>query len=149
MAAVPVVLQVMVYPKDKSVKPYPATLAGFATIAGLEVGGGPVVPPGSELPPEVPPEVWPPIDLHPDHTLPGDLPHPEHPIAPGGPPPRPTHPIVLPPIPPEIPPDPPVSTQPIKPNAWNWNDGTNPAYPNTGWFYVHVPGAGQPGPKKK
>jgi hypothetical protein len=35
MAQVPVSMQVVVYPRDKSVKPYPATICGFAWITGL------------------------------------------------------------------------------------------------------------------
>jgi hypothetical protein len=128
MAEVPVVIQAIIYPKDKSGDPYPATIAGFARIAGLEVGGGPIIPPDGIKPPQPPLEIWPP---------PGPLPHPEHPI-------------VLPDPPPVDPPNPPTSTQPVKPNAWNWNDGSNPANPNTGWYYVYVPdpAQGQPGPKR-
>lgn len=126
MAAVPIAMQVMVYPRDKSHDPFPATIAGFVARSDVGVGGGPIIPPGEELPPIKPPEeVWPPTDAHPEH------------------------PIVLPPDPPTQPPDPPTSTQPIKPNAWNWNDGTNPQYPTAGWFYVHVPAPGQPGPKRR
>lgn len=56
MAQVPVSMQVVVYPRNKTVKPYPATIVGYAWITGLEVGGGPVMPP--ELPPiEQPPPV--------------------------------------------------------------------------------------------
>lgn len=129
MAAVPIVLQCIIYPKDKSVAPYPATIAGFASIAGLEVGGGPVLPPEDKPP------------IPPDH---GIWPNPPEGIAP-----HPEHPIVIPPVPPDVPPDPPVSTQPVKPNAWNWNDGSSPANPNTGWYYVYVPGPSAPSPKKK
>jgi len=53
MAQVPVSMQVMIYPRNKTVKPYPATVVGYAWITGLEVGGGPVVPP--DLPPETEP----------------------------------------------------------------------------------------------
>jgi len=55
MAQVPVSMQVMIYPRNKTVKPYPATVVGYAWITGLEVGGGPVEPP--ELPPTEPPPV--------------------------------------------------------------------------------------------
>ena len=45
MAEVPVTIQCMIYPRDKSGKPYPATVVGFASITGLQVGGGPILPP--------------------------------------------------------------------------------------------------------
>jgi len=53
MAQVPVSMQVVIYPRDKSVKPYPATLVGYAWLTGL----------------------------HPDVSPPGAQPHPEHPIV--------------------------------------------------------------------
>ena len=92
MAAVPVTIQCMVYPRDKSGPPYPATLVGFASITGLQVGGGPILPP-SEVPPVDPPLIiWGgPIDPYPDHGLP------------------------IPPMPPEQPP--PVATPPKE--GWN------------------------------
>ena len=46
MSSVPVTIHCQIYPKDKSVKPYPATIIGFASITGLQVGGGPILPPG-------------------------------------------------------------------------------------------------------
>ena len=58
MASVPVTIHAQIYPKDKSVKPYPATIVGFASITGLEVGGGPILPP-DEVPPVDPPlTIW-------------------------------------------------------------------------------------------
>ena len=94
MAAVPVTIQCQIYPKDKSVKPYPATILGFASITGLEIGGGPIVPP-DEVPPVEPPLViWGgPIDPYPDHGLPE------------------------PPTPPETPPSGPQPPHP----GWNWS----------------------------
>lgn len=82
MATVPVIFHCFVYPKNKTVSPYPATIAGFAEIAGLEVGGGPILPP-DEVPPVDPPLViWGgPIDPYPDHGLP------EPPVPPDTPPP--------------------------------------------------------------
>jgi hypothetical protein len=62
MAQVPVSMQVVVYPRDKSVKPYPATLVGYAWITGLAPGGGPM--PGGEPHPEHP-IVLPPVDQPP------------------------------------------------------------------------------------
>lgn len=97
------------------------TLVGMASITGLGVGGGPIVPPDK-----------PPIDpgLRPEHPIywpPGTLPHPEHPI-------------VLPPDPPTEPPvDPPTS-----PPSANWVWGYSRPY---GWHPVYVPGPGEAGPK--
>jgi hypothetical protein len=53
MAAVPVVINGVFMPKSKTAdsKPVPAVFIGYATIAGLEVGGGPVIP---DTPPEIP-----------------------------------------------------------------------------------------------
>lgn len=93
MAAVPVTIQAMVYPRDKSGDPYPATLVGFASITGLGVGGGPIEPP-PDIIPEPPLVIW------------G-----------GGNEPFPTPPIVIPPLPPDPPP-----TQVEKPHeGWNWS----------------------------
>jgi hypothetical protein len=62
MSAVPVVINGVLMPKEKGGgrKPEPAVFIGYATIAGLEVGGGPVIP---DTPPEVP--VDPPPDQPP------------------------------------------------------------------------------------
>jgi hypothetical protein len=61
MAQVPVSLQVVIYPRDKSVKPYPATIVGYAWITGLAPGGGPM--PGGGGPIELPPiDVPPPVE---------------------------------------------------------------------------------------
>ena len=56
MAEIPVIIVGTVFPRDKSVDPYPATITGWAHIAGLEVGGGPILPP-DEVPPVEPPLV--------------------------------------------------------------------------------------------
>lgn len=92
-------------------------IVGMASLTGLGVGGGPVIPP---------PGIWP---------GPGPLPHPEHPIVlppvdPGGPPveiwPRPghpAHPIVLPP--------PPGGTTPSPPGV-----SVKPPPADGGWAYV-------------
>ena len=123
MAAVPITLNGVMYPKMKEAgaKPIPCTFVGYAWISGLA----------------------------PDHGLPGDQPHPEHPIVlpPNAPPdviwgggnvPMPTPPIELPP--PTEPPSPPEVAKPIPPGGgWGWS-------PNFGWIYV--PGTGSPGPKK-
>jgi hypothetical protein len=61
--------------------------------AGLEVGGGPIIPPSSPghpahpIAPGTPPGIWGGPPLYPDQGLPGGQPHPSHPIAPGGRPP--------------------------------------------------------------
>jgi len=73
MAQVPVSMQVIVYPRNKTVKPYPATIVGYAWITGLEPGGGPMPGGGDEHPAhpiELPPiEEPPPIpDVPPDQT---------------------------------------------------------------------------------
>jgi hypothetical protein len=55
MAAVPVTLSVVIYPRNKTDAPYPATLVGYAWVTGLEVGGGPIVSPPVEPPIDPPP----------------------------------------------------------------------------------------------
>lgn len=102
MAAVEVTISGVLYDK-LSRTTQNVVLIGEATLTGLGVGGGPIMPPGPITPPG---GGWPP--------------HPEHPI-----PPRPEHPIVLPPVPippntPNVPPpgSPPVivgGTQPTQP----------------------------------
>jgi hypothetical protein len=53
MAAVPVIINGVMMPTGKAAgdKPVPAVFIGYASIAGLEVGGGPVIP---DPPPVVP-----------------------------------------------------------------------------------------------
>lgn len=121
MAGVPITFHGTMYPKNKTDKPYAFTAVGIADITGLEVGGGPILPPGTELPPEEQPK--PPLVIW------------------GGPfdPPHPAHPIVLPdPItPPDQPPSPPVPPH----EGWNWSQA------KSGWYYLYVPGEGEAGPK--
>lgn len=124
MAAKAFVANVIIYPKDKSGDPYPASIAGFMWDPSLSVGGGPIIPPG-EAPPEIdnkppdpPLEIWPPdawVDF-------------------------PSHPIVLPdpPTPPEQIPDPPVA---VPHPGWNWSVA------KSGWYYIYVPGPTDPSPK--
>jgi hypothetical protein len=121
MAYVPVTINGVAYPKNKKDPPMPVTIVGYAWVTGLSVGGGPVIPP-EQLPPPgsggFP---------HPDHTLPGDLP-------------SPSHPIVLPPVdvpPPEIPTDPSVPKPPPADGGWGWS----PVY---GWGYFPGSGGAQP-----
>ena len=61
MAAVPVTLNGVLYPKGRSAddKPTPCVCMGSAWITGLAVGGGPI------FPPEWGPPVDPPIDVPP------------------------------------------------------------------------------------
>ena len=121
MSAVPVTIQAMIYPRDKSGDPYPATIVGFASITGLTVGGGPILPPDEVPPGEVQPPlvIWGgPIDPYPDI---------------GGPGPQP--PIDPPPI------DPPATPTPPH-EGWNWSAV------KSGWYYLYVPGPGDAGPKK-
>lgn len=120
MAQVPVTIICQIYPKDKTVKPYPATILGFANITGLEVGGGPILPP-EEVPPVDPPwEIWP-------NPPEGTAPHPEHPI-------------VLPD--PILPPENPPPGNPPWHEGWNWSVAKN------GWYYLYIPGEGDPQPKR-
>ena len=57
MAAVPVIINGVLMPKQKGGddKPIPAVFLGYASIAGLEVGGGPVIPDNPPDPPIDPP----------------------------------------------------------------------------------------------
>lgn len=123
MSAVPITFRGMMYPRDKSVKPYPFTALGTAEITGLGVGGGPIVPPDEIGDIPKPPgdwEIWP-------NPPEGTAPHPEHPIV----------------IPPDLPPvDPPA--QPVPPHeGWNWSAV------KSGWYYLYVPGEGEASPKRR
>lgn len=109
MAAVEITISGVLYDKVARTT-QPVVLIGEASLTGLGVGGGPIIPPPVDRPP-----MWPP-------------PHPAHPI-----PPYPAHPIVL---PPERPTDPPTEppTNPSDPQwSWCWN-------PNTGWIPAFVAG---------
>lgn len=57
MSAVPVTIVAIAYPRDKSHDPFPVTIVGMAHITGLEVGGGPIIPPEMK-PPENPDHIW-------------------------------------------------------------------------------------------
>lgn len=59
----------------------------------------------------------------------------------GGPfdPPHPAHPIVIPEPPPA---EPPATPQPPH-EGWNWSAAKD------GWYYLHVPGAGEAEPKRR
>jgi len=62
MAAVPVIINGVLYPKQKGSggisQAVPAVFMGYLSIDGLEVGGGPIIPP--DAPPVDPPVVDPP-----------------------------------------------------------------------------------------
>lgn len=116
MAAVPVTIQGICYPRDKSGDPFPVTIVGVEWNPALSVGGGPVYPPESK-PPNPPTEIWP--------------------NPPEGTAPMPEHPIVIPP-----PPDKPPTTPERPHEGWNWSAA------KSGWYYIYVPGEGQPSPKK-
>lgn len=119
MSAVPITFQGMMYPRDKSVAPYPFTALGVASITGLEVGGGPILPP-DEVPPD---EVKPPLV-----------------IWGGGNEPFPTPPIFIPPeLPPDQPPDPPQPPH----EGWNWSAS------KSGWYYLYVPGPSDAQPHRR
>jgi hypothetical protein len=115
MAQVPVTLAVMIYPKNKTVAPYPATLVGYAWVTGLTVGGGPVEP--APIPPDTP-GIWPP-----DRWINA-----------------PEHPIVLPPdtpVPPDVPMVPSEPKPPPPNGGWGWS-------PDYGWGYFPGPGGAGP-----
>ena len=63
MAAVPIIINGVFMPKGKAAgdKPEPGVFIGYASITGLEVGGGPIIP---DPPPEVP------VDPPPDNPPP-------------------------------------------------------------------------------
>jgi len=67
MAAVPVIINGVMYPKGKSAddEPIPAVFCGYLSLEGLSVGGGPIIPPEAPVPPD------PPIDVPPDQPQPG------------------------------------------------------------------------------
>jgi hypothetical protein len=140
MAEVPVTIVGVVAPMGKASddQPYPAVITGKASITGLGIGGGPIMPPpggGGEHPAH--PIYLPPVISGP----PGPWPTP--PIYIPGEPVFPTHPIVLPPI--DIPPPDGGEEQ----DKWQVQ-----AYwtAESGWGVAIVPGPGHPGvptPSKK
>jgi hypothetical protein len=70
MAAVPVILNGVMYPKAKGSgstgQAVPAVFIGALSIQGLEVGGGPVIPPDA---PPIDPPIDPPTDPGPQVTV--------------------------------------------------------------------------------
>ena len=53
MSAVPIIINGVFMPSNKKDPPVKGQFIGYASIAGLEVGGGPIIP---DTPPEVPTE---------------------------------------------------------------------------------------------
>jgi len=109
MGAVPITISCLVYPRDKSGDPYPATIVGYAWRSDTAV----------------------------DISPPTDQPIPEHPIViPPASPGVPTHPIVLPdpPVePPEIPSVPSEGKPPPPEGGWGWSPQYGWGYfPGTG-----------------
>lgn len=128
MAVVPITINCIVYPKDKSGDPYPATIVGNAWLSGLEAGQ-PLPPAGTEPPVE-----------------PGFPGHPMFPIwgppgmqLPGGPgyPPVAGQPLPTPEPPPEIPTTPSDPKPPPANGGWGWS-------PTYGWGYFPPPGSARP-----
>jgi hypothetical protein len=125
MAAVPITISGVIYPKAKGgsvPQPYPAVMVGYAWRSDVAVDiSPPAAPPGTPAHPIVLPPA-PPID--------GSPPHPEHPIVLPEPPTQP----------PEIPTDPGMVKPPPPEGGWGWS----PVY---GWGYF--PGSGgSAGPKR-
>jgi hypothetical protein len=63
MAAVPVILNGVLYPKEKGGQVVPAVFCGYLSIEGLEVGGGPIIPDPPVDPPVEPPTESPPPNV--------------------------------------------------------------------------------------
>lgn len=130
MAAVPITI-VGIETKDDGTSGQ-VTIVGMASLTGLGVGGGPI------MPPDKPPGIWGPTDPRP--TPPIYLP----PIIPGGPPinigAHPEHPIVLPPPPPDTTPSPPGMAVKPPPDAGGW------AYVQP-WGWGYFPSGATAGPK--
>lgn len=108
------------------------TIVGMASITGLGVGGGPIMPPGK------PPGIWPgPGD--PDYPgKPPSQPPSIWPNPPEGIAPHPEHPIVI-PVPPDSPNVPPPGSPPVI------IGGTQPVHPMTppSAIIVQYPGIGK------
>jgi|SRR5215472_3540204 len=138
MAAVPIQITGVLWDHaDKSGKK--VTLMGDASISGLVIGGGPIVPPDTSPPdPGEPPlGIWGPTDPRP--TPPIHIP----PTPPtDGQPGIPSHPIVLPPVPPDPPIEPPGGAPPPEGWFWHWVPEHHQ------WVLVYNPPAGTAEPKR-
>jgi hypothetical protein len=123
MAAVEVTISGVLYDKYNRTQQN-VVLIGEGSLTGLQIGGGPVIPPGKPQPPDL--GIWP--------------------NPPEGQAPLPSHPIALPgdpwwPKPPTEPPTDPGAVKPPPPEGgWGWS-------PEYGWGYF--PGTGGAGPHKK
>ena len=136
MAAVEITISGMLYDKVNRTQQN-VVLIGEATLTGLGVGGGPIIPPSGGQPPGI----WP--GPHPEHPIvipepPTDLPPPT--IWPPGPGiEAPEHPIVIPP--------------PVDPGGAGIPPGSlitwKPVWtPDTGWVVIGVPSVPHPAPSK-
>lgn len=153
MAGVEVTITGMLYDKLNRTTQN-VVLIGEATLTGVGIGGGPIMPPSGGGLPERPVDPGYGIPLPPDYKPPGIWPSP-------GPLPHPEHPIVLPPeqVPPDLrPPEPPSPGDPttiVPPPAgsqgWPVQPIAVPAYlvinyPGVGPVYVAPPLTAQPKP---
>lgn len=121
MAAVEVTISGILYDKLNRTTQN-VVLIGEATLTGLGVGGGPIIPPGQ------PPS----SGAHPEHPI-------YYPPVISGPPgPWPTPPIYIPPCPDQPPPDPGTPKPPPPEGGWGW-------HPEYGWGYFPG-GGGKPQP---
>lgn len=140
MAAVAIEISGVLYNKVKRTTE-PVLIRGMASIIGLEVGGGPIIPPS----PGDPPGIWGgPIDPYPDHGLPQPRPPGDGIWGPNDP--RPTPPIAnVPGLPP--------TTDPPPEGPADDNGFIKPPPPQGGWAYHeqyswgYYPAPGQAGPK--
>lgn len=150
MASVPITITGVLFDKYSRTTQL-VTLMGEATITGLGVGGGPIIPPegGSGQPPGIwgPPGPWP--GFPPDPGIPGNTPgQPPHIWGPTDP--RPTNPIsgipglpgYTPPLPPDVEkPQPGDPTKPLPPppgsSGWPVQSMVPPPY-----IVVNYPGVG-------
>lgn len=147
MAAVEITISGMLYDKLNRTTQN-VVLIGEATLTGLGIGGGPIIPPGQ------PPGIWGPTDPRPTPPIP---------IYPGGTPnppgiwgptdPFPTPPIYIPPnvppsLQPPVPPNPGDPTTPVPPPAGSPGWPVHPMvvpdyivvnYPGVGPVYVAPP----------
>jgi hypothetical protein len=145
MAAVPITISGVLCDKyGRTIQP--VTIVGEATLTGLGVGGGPIVPPGQ---PGGPDHIWGPTDPFPTPPIanvpgaPGYRPPGDHIWGPTDP--RPTPPIANVPGLPPMPDEPPAGSADedgfIKPPP----DGGGWAYhEDYGWMYSPGASAGQP-----
>lgn len=147
MAAVELTFSGVLYDKYNRTQQN-VVLIGEASLTGVGVGGGPIMPPGGG---GGPPGIWGPTDPRPTPPIMwpgypggggggqppggGAPPHPSHPIYPGE---HPEHPIEL---PPEVPPD-----IPAPPDLFTWKVAWTE---ETGWIVVAVPNTPHPVPSRK